>query len=70
MNKATGFAVVDQGIILVNTVSATRRAALVNWLMLNNFVVTNRATDMEIENAWQSNRPSSHSVEQVSIVVM
>lgn len=56
---ATGFAIneVGGGGILIDTVSSTRRAALVNWLMVAAGVeVTMAWTDDMIEQAWRSMR--------------
>lgn len=47
---ATGFAVCYQGEIVVATVSETKRAAMVNWLVARDgFVITNSWTDKMIE---------------------
>jgi len=51
MTKATGYAAVDYtGLLLVATVSATKRAAMVNWLVAcDRQAIYNHHTDEEIE---------------------
>ena len=51
--KTHGWAVVSKGIINVRTVSDTRRAALVNWLVVDGgMFIGNATTDEEIEDFW------------------
>lgn len=53
VEKAEGWAVVSKGNILVRTVSDTRRAALVNWLVTEaRVLVLTSWTDDDIETAW------------------
>ncbi len=48
--RATGYAMIKDGIIDVRTVSPTRRAAIVNWLVINAQVMVCKHTpDREIE---------------------
>jgi len=54
----TGFAIKQAGVINVSTVSATERAAKVNWLVVvGGIVVTDSARDDQIERAWQHLSP-------------
>jgi hypothetical protein len=55
MNTAKGWAVRESaGEILVKTVSDTRRAAIVNYLVVEHqFMVTRLHSDHEIENLWR-----------------
>ncbi len=66
MMTEEGWAVVS-GRILVNTVSETRRAAIVNYLVAHhNINITNAWTDGDIERCW--NHWGAHSnVKQVKI---
>lgn len=51
--KTSGWAVVQGGEILVKTVSDTRRAAIVNWLVTEaEIMVLNSWTDDRIEAIW------------------
>lgn len=51
--KADGWAVIKNGKINVRTVSDTRRASLVNWLVTDGGVLVTAAwTDEMIEAAW------------------
>ena len=50
-----GWAVFDNGQIIVATVSSERRAAIINWLVTERcMMVLNSDTDEKIEQAWQS----------------
>ena len=50
-----GWAIFDNGQILVTTVSPTRRGAIINWLVTERaMMVFNEDTDEKIEEAWQS----------------
>ncbi len=50
-----GWAVFDDGKMLVATVSQTRRAAIINWLVTERaMIIFNENTDEEIEAAWLS----------------
>jgi hypothetical protein len=51
---STGWAVVVNGAIDIDTVSETRRAAIVNWLVRNGRPVYIWTTDAEIERAWDA----------------
>ena len=54
MVAAKGWAVVQKGELLVRTVSPTRRAALVNWLVVEAAVrVGADWNDARIEHAWE-----------------
>lgn len=70
MSTATGYAIMDGNFIRVETVSPTRRAALVNWLVVEGFVVSSNATNDDIEAVWEANKPSWVKVVQVSIKVV
>lgn len=49
-----GWAVADPDGINIKTVSETRRAAIVNWLVVEKgALVTREASDEDIENAWR-----------------
>ena len=51
--KAEGYAVILGDEIDVRTVSPTRRAAIVNWLVVNRRVpILNSTTDEQIEQLW------------------
>lgn len=53
MNETSGWAVIISDRILVKTVSETRRAAIVNYLMVNHGInVRNDWTDERIEMWW------------------
>jgi hypothetical protein len=53
MAKAHGWAVLDDGQINVRTVSDTRRAALVNWLVTErNILILAQTSDEAIEALW------------------
>lgn len=57
MWRANAWAVVDNGGINVRSVSPTRRAALVNWLVTERQLqATIFATDDDIERMWQANK--------------
>jgi len=63
-----GWAVIDGGKINVCTVSDTRRAAIVNWLIVQKCVmVLASTTDEEIERLWWENRGTTA---EVSVVVI
>lgn len=47
-----GWAVVAFGEINVRTVSLTRRAAIVNWLILNGTLVLSAHNDTDVEELW------------------
>lgn len=47
----------------IRTVSDTRRAAIVNWLVVHGkYFVTNNATDEAIESVWEHARGDWHVV--------
>lgn len=49
-----GWAVVDYGTINIKTVSGTRRAAIVNWLVVQKGeFITNAHSDEDIERLWE-----------------
>lgn len=51
--KATGWAAIENGRILVRTVSDTKRAAMVNFLVTErNTFIYSETTDEEIERMW------------------
>ncbi len=52
--KAYGYAIIEGGEIDVRTVSPTRRAAIVNWLVIHRSkMIYAAATDEEIEKLWE-----------------
>lgn len=51
-STARGWAVVDDGLIDVRTVSLTRRAAIVNWLVTHGVVIGSTYSDEQIEALW------------------
>lgn len=58
MSGVTGWAVKTPAGISVATVSPTRRAAIVNWLMAAcNISVFQGHTDADIEHMWRRNAP-------------
>lgn len=53
MTADVGWAVSDNSAIIVNTVSDTRRAAIVNWLVAGkNVMVYSETTDEQIDVMW------------------
>jgi hypothetical protein len=50
-----GWAVIkNSGLIVINTVSRTRRAAIINWLVTEvKQKITNAHTNEQIENIWE-----------------
>lgn len=64
VEKAEGWAVVSKGKILVKTISDTRRAAIVNWLVTEaRVLVLATWTDEDIENNWhQANRGDTQTI--------
>jgi len=69
--KATGYAVVQRGELLVRTVSSTPLAAMVNWLIVSEGLVTlNRATDEQVEAAFNAAaKARGAKLRQVTIAV-
>lgn len=60
-----GWAVLD-GEIKVNTVAATRRAAIVNWLMTERRVIAfNDWSDTMIEDWWEKEKGEAEAIEVV-----
>lgn len=56
-NSAVGWAVIDDEGLKVRTVSETRRAAIVNWLVTEaGLLVTQLHTDENIEAMWNAQR--------------
>lgn len=65
--KAKAFAVVADEKINVRTVSDTRRAAIVNWLVVDcNCLILRTDTDEQIEHLWEQERGNA-SVAAVEI---
>jgi len=55
--KTEAWAVIDNGGINIRSVSPTRRAALVNWLVVERQLqATIFATDDDIERMWEANK--------------
>jgi hypothetical protein len=69
--QAHGWAVVDQHGINVRSVSPTRRAAIINWLVANcGMAVWSGASDAVIETWWRDRAGSAGaSVVQVTITL-
>jgi len=60
MSPKTGWAVVEYGDILVNTVCDTRRGAIVNWLIAEkNLLTLAGVTDNAIEQLWAKHQGDS-----------
>ncbi len=52
-----GFAVVQNTVIDIKTVSPTRRAAIVNWIVTRKgAMIYQQTTDEEIEDLWERHR--------------
>lgn len=67
--QKSGFAVVDDLGVNVNTVADTRRAAIVNWLVVaKRCEVLNSFSDRQIEHMWDVNRGGAE-VRTVMIVI-
>lgn len=53
VREAIGFAAIDGGQINIKTVSDTRRAAMINWLVTErNVMIYNAMTDEHVERLW------------------
>jgi methyl coenzyme M reductase beta subunit len=62
-SPARGYAVIEQGQIDIRSVSPTRRAAIVNWLVTaKRLVATHNTTDEQIERAWQAHKGGAEAV--------
>lgn len=64
VEKAEGWAVVSKGKILVKTISDTRRAAIVNWMVTERSVLVRASWDDDtIERIWhESNRGDTQTI--------
>lgn len=68
MTDAIGWAVIDNGDIRVKTISNTRRAAIVNWLVTERgCAIYGGTSDPQIERMWLAYRPDEVSVEPVTV---
>jgi len=68
MSDAMGFAVVDEEGLNVKTVSLTRRAAMVNWLVVKHkLAIYYNSTDEWIGELWRTHKGDARCV-AVSIV--
>ena len=70
MTEATAWAVIDgdSGLPIAATVSAERRAAIVNWLCIYGGIMPlNSWTDERIEREWQARRRRARVAEVVVI---
>ncbi len=66
---AEGWAVVDDKGINVRTVSESRRAAIINWLVVEaQLHILNAHTDEQVDAMWNAHRGSA-TVKQVRICV-
>ena len=55
MTEAVGYAVIENGVISVRSVSETRRAAMVNFLATDRaFLAPNSMEDKAIETIWDA----------------
>ena len=65
-----GFAIIDARGIDIKTVSGTRRAAIVNWLVVEKgiFIYT-QATDGLIEDLWTTHKGSADVAEVLVTVI-
>lgn len=67
MVEAEGWAVIQDGKIDVRTISPTRRAAIVNWLVVRGRCwISTSTSDSQIEEYWRENR-LDHEVAEVAI---
>lgn len=65
---AKGFAIKEHGEILVATLSATRKAAIINFLVTQRMcMIFEHNTDGEIEAMWQSMKIKAECVEVLII---
>jgi hypothetical protein len=62
---AKGWAVAVNGVIDVRTVSPTRRAAIVNWLVTHGKLVFAKDSDEKIETMWSIDRPDDAAVFEI-----
>lgn len=60
--QGTGFAVMTDGAIDMRTVCDTRRAAIINWLVVHGTFITKFNTDSEIEILWRDQCGASEVV--------
>jgi hypothetical protein len=51
-DRGNGWAVIDDNGIDVKTVSPTRRAAIVNWLVTHGAMILTTHSDQDIEDIW------------------
>ena len=64
-----GWAVIENGSINVNTVSSTRRAAIVNWLVVSGrMMVAATADDHMIEQAWNAMKGGRAIAAEIEVV--
>lgn len=71
MNTAQGFAVADDTGILVKTVSPTRRAAIVNWLITEcGVMVSNSFTEGEVERLFSTHQQEKPGAEVIEVEIM
>jgi hypothetical protein len=69
-DHAAGWAVTQEGALLVKTVSETQRGAIVTWLETGAFLVTTGWTNERIRAAWQAaKRPYYAELVRVTIKV-
>lgn len=68
MTPVDGYAVVVGGQISARTVSPSRRAAIVNYLVVHaRLLITSRTTDTEIDWMWQQRRDVNAELIEVTI---
>lgn len=71
MNTAQGFAVADDTGILVKTVSPTRRAAIVNWLVAEcGVMVRNSFSDQDIEGLFANHQREKPAAQVIEVEIM
>jgi len=62
--KAKGWAVCDNGGILITTVSPERRAAIVNWLVMERkLMILSTDSDNYVEEAWHELKGDAYCCE-------
>lgn len=68
--RTTGFAVVSDGMININTISNHRRAAIVNWLVIEHHLfISDGMSDDIIDSLWQNHKGTTNRVHEVDISV-
>ncbi len=64
MDKVRAYAVIEDGKINVPTISNARRAAIVNWLVVEaNLMIYSKDTDEYIKQLWEENKRDATIIE-------